>query len=58
MYKRGTPSEMLIDMAEDPGEMKNLALDVKYAEVIAEHRELIRDHVQEHGDVIFGRYLD
>jgi len=49
---------MLIDMTEDPGEMKNLAVSAKYADVLAEHRELIRDHVREHGDKIFGRYLD
>ena len=58
LYKHGTLGEMLIDIAEDPGEMKNLAIDAKYAGVIAEHRELIRDHVQQHGDTIFGKFLD
>ncbi|MBC8876369.1 MAG: sulfatase-like hydrolase/transferase [Planctomycetes bacterium] len=58
LYKQGTPRDMLIDMANDPGEMKNLAVDAKYAEVIAEHRQLIRDHVQGHGDAIFRKYVD
>ena len=57
-YKRGAPREMLIDMKEDPGEMTNLAGLEKYEEIIAEHRELLRRHVQEHNDTIFGRFLD
>jgi arylsulfatase A-like enzyme len=58
LYKQGTPRDMLIDMANDPGEMKNLAVEAKYAEVLAAHRQLIKDHVQEHGDTIFRKYVD
>ena len=58
LYKQGMPRDMLIDMADDPGEMKNLAVDPKYADVVAEHRRLIGNHVQKHGDTIFREFLD
>ena len=57
-YKNGNPRDMLIDMEDDPGEMKNLAVDPKYAPVIAEHRELLRTHVREHHDTLFANYAD
>ncbi len=43
VYASGQPREMLTDMTEDPGEMKNLALDPKFAPVLEEHRQLLQD---------------
>jgi hypothetical protein len=47
---------MLIDMVNDPGEMKNLAVDPEYEEVVAEHRAMISRHVRERGDRLFSPY--
>jgi arylsulfatase A-like enzyme len=42
--------ESLIDMENDPGEMKNLAKDPAYKEVLLRHREYLEEFCQEHGD--------
>lgn len=57
-YKTGIPRDMLIDVQNDPGEMKNLAIDPKYASVVEEHRELIRAHVREHNDALFAKFVE
>jgi len=36
-------NETLIDMENDPGEMKNLAADNSYREIIEEHREYLKE---------------
>lgn len=46
-YGRG-PGEMLLDPARDPNELKNLAHDPKYAEVIAKLSPLVRAYAQGH----------
>ena len=43
LYKGGEPREMLIDMVEDPGEMKNLAGMKEYEDVMAEHRSMLNE---------------
>jgi choline-sulfatase len=57
-YKTGNPRDMLIDLQNDPGEMKNLAVDPKYASVIEQHRELIRTHVREQNDTLFAKFVE
>jgi len=37
------PVAQLFDMKEDPGETRNLADEAKYADVLAEHRRLLRE---------------
>jgi choline-sulfatase len=37
------PVEQLFDMREDPGEVSNLADDASHADVLADHRALLRD---------------
>jgi len=37
------PVEQLFDMRQDPGEMNNLADDASHAEVLADHRAMLRD---------------
>jgi len=39
---RGDPVEQLFDMRNDPGETKNLAGEAAGADVLAEHRALLR----------------
>ncbi len=36
-------NETLIDMENDPGEMKNLALDANYRKILEEHREYLKE---------------
>ena len=42
-FKGGEPREMLIDMENDPGEMKNLAGMEEYEDVLAEHRGMLNE---------------
>jgi choline-sulfatase len=37
------PVEQLFDMQEDPGEVSNLADDASHADVLADHRAMLRD---------------
>jgi choline-sulfatase len=50
IYKRGEPREMLLDMEDDPGEMKNLARDGEYQEVLMDHRRMVHEWALESGD--------
>jgi len=47
---RTVRQESLVDMKNDPGEMKNLAKDPAYAEVLKQHRAYLDEFCQEHGD--------
>lgn len=57
VYDNGDPCEDLFDLREDPGEMKNLAGDAEYAEVLAEHRRQLRAWVDSYGDRIGQAYV-
>jgi arylsulfatase A-like enzyme len=49
-FDRGQLREQLTDMINDPGEMKNLAMDPQYADVLNRHRKLLKEWVSETGD--------
>jgi arylsulfatase A-like enzyme len=57
VYESGAHREQLIDLAEDPGEMVNLAEEPKYRDVLNEHRKRLRAWVEETGDEIGGAYV-
>jgi N-sulfoglucosamine sulfohydrolase len=42
--------EQLIDMKRDPGEMKNLAVDPQYNEVLSMHRMFMQEWIEETDD--------
>ncbi|MCA9121716.1 MAG: sulfatase [Planctomycetaceae bacterium] len=44
------PSEELYDLTKDPHEVNNIAGDPKYAEVLAQHRQLLSNWMQETDD--------
>ncbi len=44
-FSHGQRPEMLFDLETDPGETKNLANLASYREVLAEHRQLLREEV-------------
>jgi arylsulfatase A-like enzyme len=43
---KGTQREQLTDMKNDPGEMKNLALDPAYRDVLVEHRKYLAEWIK------------
>jgi arylsulfatase A-like enzyme len=57
VYASGARREMLLDMAADPGEMKNLAMVPAFAPVLAEHRVLLKDWYQQNGEKLDPKYI-
>jgi arylsulfatase A-like enzyme len=57
IYDSGRRREQLIDIENDPGEMKNLAEVEKYKGVLDEHRRLLRTWVEKTGDKIAAKYI-
>ena len=57
IYKGGEPREMLLHMVEDPGEMKNLALDEGYSDILMAHRRMVHEWAVESGDRMSVPYL-
>ncbi len=43
-YDRGNYREQLFNLADDPGERVNLAVEARHRELLAEHRRLLVDH--------------
>ncbi|MCC7233725.1 MAG: sulfatase-like hydrolase/transferase [Bryobacterales bacterium] len=56
VWEGPVPREMLIDMEKDPGEMTNLAAKPAFASVLADHRRLLRQHIESREDN-YGRSL-
>jgi len=50
LYDRGRYREQLFDMPNDPGEMVNLAVEARYADVLDEHRRRLIDWMRESQD--------
>lgn len=48
LYDKGLYREQLYDMENDRGEMRNLAVEKRYETVVKEHRELLRQWLEEH----------
>jgi hypothetical protein len=44
-------------MVDDPGELKNLALDPKFSTVLAEHRRLLQEWYQQNGERLDAKYI-
>ena len=57
VYAAGARRELLTDMVTDPGELKNLALDPKFAPVLAEHRHLLIAWYQQNGERLDAKYI-
>ncbi len=49
-FSHGERPEMLFDLEDDPGEMRNLAYEPDYGAVLAEHRALLQTEVERTGD--------
>lgn len=48
LYEAGKNREMLYDMENDRGEMRNLAIERQYKEIVKQHREMLREWMQKH----------
>jgi arylsulfatase A-like enzyme len=49
-YDRGRYREQLVDLEADPGELQNLAVERRHAEVLTEHRRLLATHLRTTAD--------
>ena len=50
VYREGELRESLVDMRDDPGEMKNLATAPEYANTLNEHRRYLKQWIKSSGD--------
>ena len=57
IYDSGANREQLIDLKNDPGEMKNLAGDAAFKGVLDKHRKLLAAWVKQTGDKIGAKYI-
>lgn len=48
LYDTGRNREMLYDMDTDRGEMRNLAIEKRYADIVRQHRELLYEWMKKH----------
>lgn len=58
IYDSGAHREHLVDLEKDQGEMKNLAEEAEYKNVMDTHRDLLRRWVERTGDKIAAQYID
>jgi arylsulfatase A-like enzyme len=57
VYPRGDNREFLVDMLNDPGEMRNLANDRRFEEVLGRHRHLLREWVDTSSDTAGSKFV-
>lgn len=57
LYDKGAYREQLFDMTSSRLEMKNLAVEAKYKEVLEQHRNLLREWMKQHPAPRRGRHL-
>jgi arylsulfatase A-like enzyme len=50
VYNDGEVRESLVDMKNDPGEMKNLASKPEYENMLIEHQRYLEHWIEESGD--------
>ncbi|MCF7973241.1 MAG: sulfatase-like hydrolase/transferase [Phycisphaerae bacterium] len=50
VYSEGQRRESLVDMKNDPGEMKNLAQDAAHRKALEQHRQYLIDWCRQYGD--------
>lgn len=48
LYDKGLYREMLYDMETDRGEMRNLAVESSYMDIVREHRAVLEDWIRSH----------
>ena len=56
LFSMGERPEMLFDLTADPGEMHNLAYDIRNRDILAEHRHLLRQWMADTNDDYLDRF--
>lgn len=57
LYDKGKYREQLFDMETDRGEMRNLAVESAYAEVLDQHRALLKEWMKKHPAPRRGKHI-
>jgi arylsulfatase A-like enzyme len=57
IYDSGQHREQLIDINNDPGEMKNLADNMNFKKILDKHRQLLKQWIDRTGDRIGSNYI-
>jgi len=57
VYDHGQPREMLIDLRNDPGEMRNLAVELEYRDTLNRHRNLLQQWYAANGEMLDPKYV-
>ncbi|MEI7731361.1 MAG: sulfatase-like hydrolase/transferase [Verrucomicrobiota bacterium] len=57
VYDRGEHREQLVDLQQDPGEMKNLAGQPEFQAVLTQHRKYLQEWVVSNQDSLAAPYL-
>ncbi|HYW81331.1 MAG TPA: sulfatase-like hydrolase/transferase [Thermoguttaceae bacterium] len=57
VYDQGQSREMLIDLNNDPGEMRNLAEEPEYRAEVRRHRKLLQQWYADYGQSLDERYI-
>ncbi len=57
VYNSGKIRESLVDMNKDPGELKNLAYDLKYRSILIKHRKFLKEWIEKTGDKNGSEYI-
>ncbi len=57
IYDSGENRESLVDMENDPGEMRNLAHGQQFKKVLDEHRQLLKEWIKTSGDTAGRKYV-
>ena len=50
VYKTGEARESLTDLQTDPGELKNLAANPEYKDILRTHRRMLSEWIEKSGD--------
>lgn len=56
VFSLGEPRESLIDLHNDPGELRNLATDVEYARILNQHRAWLKEWIEQTADADAREY--
>jgi len=57
VYDSGPNREFLVDLENDPGEMRNLAGNQRYKKALNEHRKFMKEWIRISGDTAGAKYL-
>jgi len=57
VYDHGQPREMLVDLKADPGEMRNLAVEPEYHDILVQYRKKLVHWYDYHKEKLDSKYI-